>query len=233
MTALIVLAKVPRPGHSKTRLCPPCTLQEASLLAEAALDDTLDAVRLASVERRIVAIDGDPDKWSADGFEVIRQRGSSLDRRLAAVFADVGGRSLLIGMDTPQVTAALLNASVSALEDAQANAVVGPTPDGGYWAVGLERPDERVFGEVPMSSCETCAVQLARLRELELAVRLLPALEDVDDFRSATRVAQCAPGTEFASTLEKLFPSDRVRPTTVMVEGGGCRELMDKRRRSS
>ena len=41
--ALVVIAKAPAPGRSKTRLCPPCTPQEAAVLAEAALRDTLDA----------------------------------------------------------------------------------------------------------------------------------------------------------------------------------------------
>ena len=39
---LIVLAKAPVPGRVKTRLTPPFTPQEAAMLAEAALFDTLE-----------------------------------------------------------------------------------------------------------------------------------------------------------------------------------------------
>lgn len=41
---LIVMAKAPAAGRSKTRLSPPCTPSEAATLAEAALADTLATV---------------------------------------------------------------------------------------------------------------------------------------------------------------------------------------------
>ena len=49
-----------------------------------------------------------PATWLPAGFEVIPQRGDGLDERLAAAFADVGEPAFLVGMDTPQVTPALL-----------------------------------------------------------------------------------------------------------------------------
>ena len=47
------------------------------------------------------------------------------------------GPALLIGMDTPQVTAAQLGDAVLALADAKVDSVLGPTADGGYWCVGF------------------------------------------------------------------------------------------------
>src|SRR5207247_5511290 len=71
MSALIVLAKAPRPGRVKTRLCPPCTPAEAAALAEAALRDTLAAVAATPAERRVLALDGPVPSRLARGFEVI------------------------------------------------------------------------------------------------------------------------------------------------------------------
>ena len=106
MTAtVIVIAKAPVPGRVKTRLTPPLSPTQAAALARAALEDTLAAVAAARLAgRRVVALDGDPDGWLPDGFELVAQRGGGLAQRLARAFEDVGGPALLIGMDTPQIT---------------------------------------------------------------------------------------------------------------------------------
>jgi rSAM/selenodomain-associated transferase 1 len=181
--ALIVLAKAPRPGRSKTRLCPPCTPEQAAALAAAALADTLRAATATPAARRVLALDGEAAPWRRPGWEVIPQRGDGLDERLAAAFADVGGPALLIGMDTPQVTPALLGTALAWL--AGTEAVLGPASDGGYWAVGLRRPRSEAFIGVPMSTAGTGAAQRRRLLALGLRPASLPGLRDVDDIADA------------------------------------------------
>jgi len=202
MSALIVIAKAPAPGRAKTRLTPPCTPAEATSLAHAALADTLAAVRRTPVRRRVVALDGPPGAWLGGGFEVVAQRGESFGARLAAAFEDVGGPALLIAMDTPQVTPALLSRALAALE--RDDAVLGPTPDGGYWAIGLRTATPGAFDGVPMSTADTRTAQERRLREIGLRARRLPELTDVDDIASARAVAAVAPKTRFAAVLRRL-----------------------------
>ncbi len=200
--ALLVIAKAPVPGRVKTRLTPPCSPAEAAALAGAALADTLAAVAAAGggpERRRVLVLDGEPGDWVPGGFEVIPQRGGGLAERLAHAFADAGGPAVLVGMDTPQLTPALLDAALAALEGA--DAVYGPATDGGYWLIGLREPDERVFAGVPMSVETTGAEQLARLRELGLEVAELPALLDVDTVDDARAVAAEAPESRFAAAL--------------------------------
>ncbi len=205
MTALVVIAKEPVPGRVKTRLTPPCSPAGAAALAAAALSDTLAAVmRSRRAGRRVLVLDGAPGPWIPRGFEVLPQRGDGLAARLAAAFADVGGPAFLIGMDTPQVTPALLDDGLSALDDA--DAALAPALDGGYWAIGLRRPDAAVFRDVPMSAPSTAAVQRTRLAELALDTVELPALVDVDTIADARRVAAAAPLTRFARTLELVAP---------------------------
>lgn len=198
---LVVLAKAPVPGQVKTRLCPPCTPEQAAALAEAALADTLAAV-VAVGGRRVVVLDGAPGPWLPAGVEVVPQRGGGLDERLAAAFEDVGGPALLVGMDTPQITPALLRTGLALL--AMADAVLGGAPDGGYWAIGLRRPDPALFLGVPMSVAETGAAQRARLAAAGLRVAGLPPLRDVDDIDDARAVAAHAPHGRFAATLAGL-----------------------------
>lgn len=199
--ALIVIAKAPAPGRSKTRLCPPCTPAQAAALAEAALRDTLAAVAATPCDRRVLALEGDPGSWLPDGFEVLSQRGGGLATRLAAAFEDTGGPALLVAMDTPQLTPALLEAGLARLAAPGVGAVLGPTRDAGYWAIGLRSPDRAVFAGVPMSSPLTLCTQRERLGALGLGVAELPPLTDVDTIAAARVVARSAPGSRFAAAL--------------------------------
>jgi rSAM/selenodomain-associated transferase 1 len=199
--ALVVIAKEPVPGRAKTRLCPPCTPEEAAGLAEAALRDTLLAVGAARARRRVLVLEGRSGPWLPDGFEVLPQRAGGLGERLAGAFDDVGEPAFLVGMDTPQATPEMIDAGVRVLESDGVDAVLGPAPDGGYWAIGLRRADARIFRGVPMSSRGTLAAQRARLVELGLRHAELPPLRDVDTVEDARAVAREAPGTHFARAL--------------------------------
>ena len=198
---VLVLAKTPLAGRVKTRLCPPCTPEEAADVAAAALADTIDvAVRTGAV---VLAVDGVLP--CPAGTAVIPQRGVGLGARIAAAFADVGaGPILLIGMDTPQVTPALLTSCLSAL-DGSADAVLGPAEDGGWWALGLHDPlQARLLEDVPMSTPHTGRDTLAALHAAGLQVRLLPTLRDVDRWTDAIAVAGMAPQGRFATAVQRL-----------------------------
>jgi len=199
MRTLLVIAKTPVAGRVKTRLTPPFTPAEAAALAAAALADTLAAVQGSGAERRVLVLDGEPGSWIPDGFDVVPQRGDGLAERLAAAFDDAGGSAFLVGMDTPQVTPALLDAGLRALD--RADAVFGAALDGGYWGIGLRRPDPAVFRDVPMSERTTGVVQRARLAELNLRTAVLPPLRDVDTVDDARAVAAEAPDSRFAAVL--------------------------------
>ena len=200
MTAtLAVIAKAPAAGRSKTRLCPPLSLEDAAAVAGAALADTLAAMAATPADRRVLVLDGPPGPWLPPGFEVIAQRGGGLDERLANAFADIGGRVLIIGMDTPQVGCEGLARGLACL--ARAPAVLGPAADGGYWAIGLGAPDRSALAGVPMSSGRTLEAQRTRLRGLGLEVAELETLRDVDTYADAVAVAAAAPQTRFARAL--------------------------------
>jgi rSAM/selenodomain-associated transferase 1 len=204
---LIVIAKAPVPGMSKTRLCPPCTPAQAAAVAEAALADTLLAVKGVAGVRPVLVLDGTPGRWLPRGIDVIPQRGGGLDQRLAGAFDDCGGPALLIGMDTPQVTPALLGSCVDALLAPGIDAVLGPALDGGWWAAGLRRPMASAFLGVPMSTGHTCDVQRRRLAGLGLHVAELPALSDVDLWEDALSVASGAAGGRFAVAVAAVAGS--------------------------
>lgn len=201
----IVIAKAPVPGRVKTRLTPPFTPAEAALLAEAALTDTLTAVAATPLARRVLALAGSAGSWLPPGFDVIPQRGGGLDERLAAAFAETHAALplpiVLVGMDTPQVTPGLLAEAAGMLDCAEADAVFGPAADGGFWLLGLRRPDRSLLAGVPMSQADTGRRQLDRLTEAGLRVAMLPELTDVDTAADAELVASKIPGSAFAAAF--------------------------------
>ncbi len=205
---LAVIAKAPVPGRVKTRLCPPCTHGQAAAIAEAALRDTLDAVVAARVGRRALVLDGALPHWVDDRFRVVPQRGELLDERLAAAFSDLDGPTVILGMDTPQVTPALLDDVVASLCRPGCDAVLGPANDGGYWVIGLREPDPGALVGVPMSEAHTGAEQLRRLDELGLSTSVVAELTDLDTFDEAVEVARIATGPRFRQAVHAMLAAD-------------------------
>ncbi len=201
------MAKAPAPGRCKTRLCPPCTYEQAAKLAAMALRDTIDVVSATPASRRVLVFDGPRPAWLPDEYSVVPQRGRGLDQRLAAAFEDTGGPSLLIGMDTPHLDPQMLTEATAHLDTRTTDAVLGPSMDGGYWAIGLRVADPCAFLGVPMSEPQTGAAQLQRLHRLGLRTKLLPPVRDVDVFGDALAVARAAPDTRFAAAIKALEAS--------------------------
>lgn len=210
-TQVVVITKAPVPGRSKTRLTPPCTPDQAAGIAAAAVGDTLDAVRATPVAGRVVALDGAPGVLDLTGFRVVPQVGGNLGTRLAAAFvgaaADSAAPTLLIGMDTPQVTPDLLVRCARLLErGGPGTAVLGTAPDGGWWALGLHRADDAaVLATVPMSREDTAVRTREALEAVGLIVVDLPELTDIDHFPDAVAVAaQCPPGSRTARAVATI-----------------------------
>ncbi|WP_375385477.1 DUF2064 domain-containing protein [uncultured Microbacterium sp.] len=205
MTALVVIAKACIPGRVKTRLHPPFTLEEAAEIAAASLADTLETAATSAVDRRILFFDGDPEgdgtaalqtaSFRSTGFETIAQPLGSLDERIAAVFDVLDEPTLLIGMDTPQVTSWHLR------WPSWSDAVLGLSEDGGFWALGMREPRGDLVRGIPMSRTDTGDRQLAALLGAGLTVERLDVLRDVDTADDAEFVAAQIPWSRFAGAV--------------------------------
>ncbi|HYQ70206.1 TIGR04282 family arsenosugar biosynthesis glycosyltransferase [Actinophytocola sp.] len=216
MTAVVlVVAKAPVAGLAKTRLAATVGAKRAAELAAAALLDTVDSARAvlgATVACALTGSLADAER-SAELAEtlgdcvVFPQRGGDFATRLANAHADVARRFpgtpvLQVGMDTPQLRAPLLTSALFRLREA--DAVLGPAADGGWWALGLQRPaDAHVLRTVPMSRPDTGARTLGALHDLGLQVELLPVMSDVDTMDDAVTVAAQAPGSRFAQVMAR------------------------------
>jgi glycosyltransferase A (GT-A) superfamily protein (DUF2064 family) len=211
---LLLLAKAPVPGRVKTRLCPPWTPEESALVAAAALQDTIDTLSAVPAVARTLVLDN-PTGAAVDvppGWQVTAQRGGLLDERIAAAFVDTarpGVASLLVGMDTPQLTAEHLATAADALADSEvhagAHAVLGPAFDGGWWLLGLRDPTAATAVRgVTMSTASTAEHTAAALRGRGLSVVATTTLRDVDTVADAVAVAADRRAGRFARTVATL-----------------------------
>jgi glycosyltransferase A (GT-A) superfamily protein (DUF2064 family) len=200
---LIVLAKQPRPGFSKTRLQSRWTTLQAAALAEAALVDTLGAAGQVRGVRHVLALDGEPGPWLPAGWEVRPQVDGDLATRICAALQSEPGPALIIGMDTPQVSAAQLDL---ACRLTTTGATLGLACDGGWWALGLADPARHaslVLG-IETSTSSTGARQRERLLTAGLIVADLPMQPDVDTPADALTVAALHPTGAFGRLVREL-----------------------------
>jgi glycosyltransferase A (GT-A) superfamily protein (DUF2064 family) len=160
----------------KTRLCPPCTPEQAATIAAAALADTLDTVTATPAARRTLVIDG---KYQPPaGWHLVSQRGRGLAARLAHAYLDTMLPSMatfLVGMDTPQLTPDLITRAHRALGGPGVDAALGLAADGGWWGLGLRDPAHAEVSTPPVrrrTPAGTCWLR----RRRGLAVTQLPIL---------------------------------------------------------
>lgn len=188
-----VIAKAPVAGQVKTRLCPPCTPEQAAQVAAAGLADTLDAVDAvarAVDARRVLLLDGERQDWMPANFDVVDQRGVGLEERLCNGFLDLGP-GVIIGMETPQAAVHLVDAVAATYHGVDS---IGLATDGGYWMIGLCAASvamaHELFHAMPMSSTHTGLAQLRRLHACGRQVRLLPMARDLDTFDDLQSVTE-------------------------------------------
>jgi glycosyltransferase A (GT-A) superfamily protein (DUF2064 family) len=211
------MAKAPVAGLAKTRLAGVEGDTGAAELAAAALLDTLEAGASAFPPgRRVLALAGDLEVASRAGelrdavreWFVVRQGGQTFGDRLfdghRQAHRLAGGPVVQIGMDTPQVDAALLR-GLAEQAHRYGGPVLGPALDGGWWVlVTTHAGQAAVLSGVPMSRADT-----GRLTAAALAADGHPAsdtvtLRDVDLPEDAEAVAAAAPRTRFATTWRAL-----------------------------
>lgn len=158
---------------------PPVSLEDTSLR------ETLSAVLAAPVARRVLALGGAGGDWLPDGFDLVGQRGGDYGERMAAALADAHATAslpmLLIRADALAVTRDMLEDAARSLVSGEADAAFGPASDGGFWLLGLRRPDRSMVIGIPSPS-ESAGrsagrLLLDRLASAGLRVALAPRLE--------------------------------------------------------
>ena len=185
---IVIFAKEPRAGFSKTRLIPALGAQGAAALAKLLLDRMLQTAIASEVG--VVELCVTP--WASE--EVWRQMGvpenvqlmdqgvGDLGVRMARAAQRVVGAGesvLLVGTDCPQMDAGQLQTAALALQGADATLI--PALDGGYVLLGLNQYDASVFSGIAWSTSSVAAATRERLQALHWQVQTLAPLHDIDE----------------------------------------------------
>jgi len=184
---LIAVVKRPEAGATKTRLCPPFSLEEAAAFYDCLMRDTLALMARVPAVKPIIAYTP-PDARDyfchlvSDGFDLILQRGADLGERLLNAlthYLDQGyAKVVIMNSDGPTLPVAHLCQAFTALD--KVDVTLGLGHDGGYYLIGMKRPHPSLFEDIAWSTEEVVAQTLARARQLGLSVHCLPEWYDVD-----------------------------------------------------
>jgi rSAM/selenodomain-associated transferase 1 len=189
LCALAVMAKVPVPGLVKTRLCPPLTPGQAAALARCLLLDTLAKVRQTpgAAPCLVYAPAGARGAFrdlAGDDIALLPQEGRDLGERMhrlsSRLLAAGCAAVVILGTDSPTLPAAVLADAVAHVRRGKDDLILGPSEDGGYYLIGLSRPQPDLFAGVAWGGSGVLADTRERARRRGLRVRLLPRWWDVD-----------------------------------------------------
>jgi rSAM/selenodomain-associated transferase 1 len=185
--ALIIMAKQPQVGKTKTRLVPPLTLQEAAALYEALLLDTIDLV--TSVKGADLALAISPPESTAffksitpPGTLLLPVSGADIGACLAQALADLSGmgysKVIALNSDGPTLPAGYISSAIQFLDDC--DLVLGPGHDGGYYLVGMKHPLPGIFTGIAWSTDQVLSQTQQRSKMLGLKTLLTPTWYDID-----------------------------------------------------
>jgi rSAM/selenodomain-associated transferase 1 len=186
--AVAIMAKAPRPGAVKTRLCPPLGAAEAAALYRCFLLDKIAAVRALVDAHPVVAFTPDDARGEfaalAPDFDLVPQHGPDLGARLHATLAGLlaagHAGAIAVDSDTPTLPREFLQQAVDGLTRPGPDVVLGPTEDGGYYLIGVRAAHRALFDAVPWSTSAVLEVTLRRAATAGLETVCLPGWFDVD-----------------------------------------------------
>jgi rSAM/selenodomain-associated transferase 2/rSAM/selenodomain-associated transferase 1 len=211
---LIVFGRYPRVGKTKTRLIPALGPVGAAALQKRLAEKTVATARQTAIRigaRLVFCHDGGREQqlrqWLGGRPIHFRpQATGDLGRRmhLAMQCAFDGGarRVVLVGTDIPGLTAAILEQAFAALDEK--DLVIGPSIDGGYWLVGMTRP-ENIFDGITWSRPDVLENTLTLARRKGMTPGLLDPLNDLDTPGDLAR--EMGPGHSPQPWLSVVIPA--------------------------
>ena len=185
---IVVLARAPIPGQTKSRLVPHLGPFGAARLQARLIERTLRTARAARIGG--IELHGAPRARLPFFLRLARrygaalhaQRGRDLGERMQHALAQTlrrGRTAMLIGTDCPALSARDLRGAAHALLGG-AQVVLAPAEDGGYALIGLRRADPRAFEGIAWGTAGVYAATRARADALGWRVRVQRTVWDLD-----------------------------------------------------
>jgi uncharacterized protein len=218
-TALVVMARYPQVGTTKTRLARTIGDEEAVRLYRAFLIDLAHKFAGQACDLHWAYTPTEVDYLSflatlAPGLighmHVFPQQGKDLGARLHYVFRWTYDRgyqgTIVISSDSPQITLKTISQAREALD--KADVVLGPADDGGYYLIAMRRTYD-MFSDIPMSTSIVAQKTIELAESQGLKVHTLENLFDIDELPDLVRLAR------LLETDSSLAPETAISLSTI------------------
>ena len=178
---LILFAKAPIAGCVKTRLCPPLTPDQAAGLHSALVQDTIEMLSTFSGYADLElssdsAIKAWPDLTLPRSVQAEGDLGLRIFQALAGALTSGREVAIVVGSDSPGLPAS----HISALLESEADVTLGPTLDGGFFAIACRRVQANMFNQVRWSTGFALADVARSAAQCGLNLATGPTWFDVD-----------------------------------------------------
>ncbi|MBX2891125.1 MAG: TIGR04282 family arsenosugar biosynthesis glycosyltransferase [Saprospiraceae bacterium] len=181
---LLIFIRNPQLGKVKTRLARTVGDTEALRVYQILLEKTRVAAQGVQAERWLFYSDfvEKNDAWPEADFFKKKQADGDLGQRMEQAFRTAfeagASKAVIIGSDCPELTGEMLQRAFDSLDEA--DFVLGPAPDGGYYLLGMKRLEPAVFRGIEWSTERVRTLTLEKIRAAGKSCTLLPELSDVD-----------------------------------------------------
>jgi rSAM/selenodomain-associated transferase 1 len=200
-TGIAVMAKAPRAGEAKTRLCPALSATQAAGLGAAFLQDITENLRIAAASAPIVPYVAFAPAGTESLFDGLLAPGTRLLLADGSLPAPAGverfGRCLhhalhdmfslghtaacVLNADSPTLPTRLLLQAEAALALPGDRVVIGAAEDGGYYLLGMKRLHANLLSRIDWSTGQVAAQTRERAGQAGLTLIELDPWYDVDE----------------------------------------------------
>jgi uncharacterized protein len=235
------MAKASQPGFSKTRLCPPLTLEEAADFNTAFLQDVAANIHSAATSAEIDGYMAYSPPGCAPFFKSILPArigllecwlpdfGDCLFSAISQLLNHGHQGAVVLNSDSPTLPTSLLLETAEVLARPGDRVVLGPSTDGGYYLLGLKQPHKRMFEDIDWSTERVARQTVERARELGLSVHTLPAWYDVDDAEALrTLHAELCANTRITAELQPYLAPKTAALLRALIDVTDLSERLDR-----
>ncbi len=213
--ALIIMAKQPQPGSTKTRLSPAMTPIEAAELYAAMLDDIVSRFATRDdVTLMIAAGTTGSAEWfetQFPGIPIVRQGEGTLGERLDYVLTNALAAgycsAFALSSDSPDLPESHLTDAFAMLDSDSFDVVLGPAADGGYWTIGWKKPWTEMVVGVEMSRSDVLDNSIRLAEASGARVGLAGEWYDIDEIADVERLSKGLPAAHLPALSRLLRPS--------------------------
>lgn len=183
--ALIIFVKNPIKGRVKSRLAKTIGEEKALKIYKDLIAHTLEITLPLECNKIVYYSDFIPatDQWSQMGYRQELQNGDDLGQRMYHAFEKEFEKRrkniCIIGTDCPELNTNIIVKAFDQLQKAEI--VIGPATDGGYYLLGMQHLQKKIFEKKQWSSPTVFADTIKDIETFGIKHNLLPMLNDIDE----------------------------------------------------